>query len=98
MTGAGVDSINTRIVNSTLMYDVILVVVSEGISLSGGKGVFRSVIVGTLLIGTFLNGMTILDIKQTMQNLIKSFILLAVIFGDSLLNPHDEQTAPQGDI
>jgi ribose transport system permease protein len=94
----GVTLMNTRIVNSTLLYDVILVVVLGGISLSGGKGGIRNVIVGTLLIGTLLNGMTILDIQYTGQNVIKSVILLVAIVVDSILNPRDEQTAQQGDI
>jgi ribose transport system permease protein len=95
---AGVNLMNTRIVNSTLLYDVILVVVLGGVSLSGGKGGIRNVIVGTLLIGTLLNGMTILDIQYTGQNVIKSVILLIAIVVDSILNPRDEQTAQQGDI
>lgn len=94
----GVTLMNTRIVNSTLLYDVILVVVLGGVSLSGGKGGIRNVIVGTLLIGTLLNGMTILDIQYTGQNVIKSVILLVAIVVDSILNPRDEQTAQQGDI
>jgi ribose transport system permease protein len=94
----GVTLMNTRIVNSTLLYDVILVVVLGGISLSGGKGGVRNVIVGTLLIGTLLNGMTIMDIQYTGQNVIKSVILLIAIVVDSILNPRDEQTAQQGDI
>jgi ribose transport system permease protein len=94
----GVTLMNTRIVNSTLLYDVILVVVLGGISLSGGKGGVRNVIVGTLLIGTLLNGMTIMDIQYTGQNVIKSVILLIAIVVDSVLNPRDEQTAQQGDI
>jgi ribose transport system permease protein len=94
----GVTLMNTRIVNSTLLYDVILVVVLGGVSLSGGKGGIRNVIVGTLLIGTLLNGMTILDIQYTGQNVIKSVILLIAIVVDSILNPRDEQTAQQGDI
>ena len=98
ITAAGVTQMNTRIVNSTLLYDVILVVVLGGISLSGGKGGVRNVIVGTLLIGTLLNGMTIMDIQYTMQNVIKSVILLIAIVVDSVLNPRDEQTAQQGDI
>src|SRR5476649_214089 len=56
-------SINTRIINSTLLYDVILVVVVGGIGLSGGKGGMRNVIYGTLLIGLLINGLTILDIS-----------------------------------
>jgi ribose transport system permease protein len=94
----GVTSMNTRIVTSTMLYDVILVVVFGGISLSGGKGGVRNVLVGTLLIGTLLNGMTIMDIQYTVQNIIKGAILLMAIVADSLLNPRDEQTAQQGDI
>ena len=94
----GVGTINTRIINSTLLYDVILVVVLGGISLSGGKGGVRNVIVGTLLIGTLLNAMTIMDVQYTIQNVIKSVILLMAIVIDSLINPRDEQTAQQGDI
>jgi len=56
--------------------------------------------VGTLLVGVLLNGMTINDIPYTLQNLIKSVILLIAIIIDSVINPRDEQTAQQeqGDI
>ena len=54
--------------------------------------------VGALLIGIMLNAMTIIDISNIYQNLIKSTILLVAIVVDSLLNPRDEQTAQQGDI
>lgn len=91
-------SMNTRLVSSTLVYDAILVVVLGGIGLSGGKGSVRSVIVGTILIGILLNGLTILDIQFATQNLIKSVVLLIAIVIDSVLNPRDEQTAQQGDI
>jgi len=95
---ANVDSMNTRIVNSTLVYDVILVVVLGGIGLGGGKGGIRNVIVGTLLIGILLNGMTIMNVPFLAQNIIKGVILLAAIVADTLLNPRDEQTSQQGDI
>jgi ribose transport system permease protein len=95
---ATVSSMNTRLANTTMIYDVILIVVIGGIGLSGGKGGVRNVIVGTLLIGTLLNGMTILDISFTEQKIIKSLILLVAIVVDSVINPRDEQTAQQGDI
>jgi ribose transport system permease protein len=98
LTASSLLSINTRVVNSTLLYDIILVVVIGGIGLSGGKGGMRNVIVGALLIGIMLNAMTIIDIPNIYQNLIKSTILLIAIIVDSLLNPRDEQTAQQGDI
>lgn len=93
-----VSSMNTRIALSTLVYDVILVVVLGGIGLSGGKGGIRNVVVGTLLIGILLNGMTIMNLSYTMQNILKGVILLAAIVIDTVLNPRDEQTAQHGDI
>lgn len=98
VTAATVATMNTRVANSSLVYDVILVVVLGGIGLSGGKGGVRNVIVGTLLIGILINGMTIMNLEYTTQNIIKSVILLIAIVVDSALNPRDEQTAQQGDI
>lgn len=98
LTASSLLSINTRVVNSTLLYDIILVVVIGGIGLSGGKGGMRNVIVGAILIGIMLNAMTIIDIPNIYQNLIKASILLVAIIVDSFLNPRDEQTAQQGDI
>ncbi len=95
---ASVSSMPTRIYNSTMVYDVVLVVVLGGIGLSGGRGGVQNVIVGTLLIGTMLNGMTIMDISYSMQNIIKGVVLLAAILIDSILNPRNEETAQQGDI
>jgi len=98
LTAASLHSINTRVVNSTLLYDIVLVAVIGGIGLSGGKGGVRNVLVGAALIGIMLNAMTILDISLLYQNLIKSTILLFAIIVDGVLNPRDEQTAQQGDI
>ncbi|MCV0396715.1 MAG: ABC transporter permease [Rhizobiaceae bacterium] len=98
VTATALSGINTRVALSTMVYDVILVVVLGGIGLSGGKGGIRNVIVGTLLIGILLNGMTIMNLSYTVQNILKSVILLAAIVVDTLLNPRDEQTAQHGDI
>jgi ribose transport system permease protein len=95
---ASVNSMPTRIFNSTLIYDVILVVVLGGIGLSGGRGGVLNVIIGTLLIGTMLNGMTIMDVSYSGQNLVKGVVLLAAVIADSFLNPRNEETAQQGDI
>lgn len=95
---ASVNSMPTRIYNSTLIYEVILVVVLGGIGLSGGRGGVLNVVIGTLLIGTLLNGMMILDVSYSTQNLVKGVILLIAILIDSFLNPRNEETAQQGDI
>jgi ribose transport system permease protein len=95
---ASVNSMPTRIFNSTMVYDVVLVVVLGGIGLAGGRGGVVNVIIGTLLIGTMLNGMTIMDISYSVQNIVKGVVLLAAILIDSILNPRNEETAQQGDI
>ena len=93
VTAAAVGSMNTRLITGTMVYDVILVVVLGGIGLAGGKGGARNVLVGTLL-----NGMTIMNFDYTSQNIIKSLVLLGAIVIDTLVNPRDEQTSQQGDI
>jgi ribose transport system permease protein len=93
-----VSGINTRIYNSSLIYDVLLVVVLGGIGLSGGKGGVRNVIVGTILVGVLIDGMTILNVNYTAQNLVKGVILLGALALDAIVNPRDEQTSQSGDI
>ncbi len=92
------NNMDTRIFNLTWIYDVILVVVLGGIGLSGGRGGALSVVVGTLLMGTIINGMTIMNISYEAQSLIRGVVLLAAIALDSVINPRNEETAQQGDI
>jgi len=95
---SSIGSVETRLAQSTMVYDVVLVTVIGGIGLSGGKGGMRNVLIGTALVGILLNGMTILDTPYTVQSILKSLVLMFAIVADSLLNPRDEQTAQQGDI
>ena len=81
----------------SLIFDVILVVVLGGISLVGGRGGVLSVVAGCALIGTLLNGFTIMDVNSEVQNIIKGVVLLGAIVLDNFLRPRDEETARQGD-
>ncbi len=94
---ASTSSLNLRFVESTLIFDVILVVVLGGVSLVGGRGSVASVLVGTALIGTLLNGLTILNFSNLAQDIIKGLVLLGAIVIDNRLHPRDEETAKQGD-
>lgn len=89
---------DTRIYNLSLIYDIILVVVLGGVGLSGGRGGVSSVLVGALLVGTIINGMTLMNLALDVQNLLKGLVLLIAIGLDSILNPRNEETAQQGDI
>ena len=96
---ASVNSMPTRIFNSTLIYDVILVVVLGGIGLSGGRGGVVNVVIGTLLIGTMLNGMTIMDVSYSgAEPRSRAWCCWSRSSIDSFLNPRNEETAQQGDI
>ncbi len=91
-------SVDLRIINSTLNFDAILVVVLGGISLSGGRGGIGSVLAGTALIGTLLNGMVIMNLSAEVQNIVKGLVLLGAILLDNALHPTDEEVMRQGDI
>ncbi|MGH7899441.1 MAG: ABC transporter permease, partial [Candidatus Binatia bacterium] len=78
MAGA-VDGFNTQVIDSTLIYDVLLVVVVGGVSLVGGRGGVTSVFAGISLIGVLLNGMTLADLNVYQQNIVKGLILLAAL-------------------
>ena len=95
---AEVGNVNMQVVNSTMIFDVVLVVVLGGVSLLGGRGGILSVIAGTLLIGTLLNTMVIMNFDTNIQNIVKSIVLLAALVVDNRLHPRDEETARQGDI
>ncbi len=86
-----------QIVESTMIFDVILVVVLGGVSLVGGRGNVVSVVAGTLLIGVLLNAMTIMNLDIQTQDMIKGAVLLLAIMLDSYIHPRDEETAKQGD-
>jgi ribose transport system permease protein len=86
-----------QVAESTLIFDVIMVVVLGGVSLVGGRGSVLGVIAGTLLIGLLLNGMTSMDLDIETQNIIKGVVLLGAIVLDSYLHPLDEETSKQGD-
>jgi len=94
---ASVDGFNIQIIDSTLIYDVLLVVVVGGVSLVGGRGGVGSVLCGILLIGVMLNGMTLLDLNVYQQNIVKGLVLLSALVLDNRLHPRDEETVRQGD-
>ncbi len=90
--------VNTQLVSTSLIFDVILVVVVSGVSLHGGRGRIRGVVMATLLIGILLNGLTMMDVNTDVQNIVKGILLLGAILLDNKLNPRDEETARQGDM
>lgn len=87
--------VDLKAVNSTMIFDVILVTVIGGCSLAGARGGVGSVLAGLLLVGVLLNGMILMDINAQLQNIIKGGVLLCVLIVDHWLHPFDEEAARQ---
>ncbi|MFT3803947.1 MAG: ABC transporter permease [Burkholderiaceae bacterium] len=90
-------SMNLQIITGTMIFDVVLVVVLGGVSLVGGRGSVLSVLAGALLIGVLLNGLTIMNVNNQIQDIVRGLVLLGAIVLDNRLHPRDEETARQGD-
>lgn len=62
-----------------LELDTIAIVCIGGISLAGGRGNLIGVIIGTIILGVINNGMNILGVDPSFQDLIKGAIILAAV-------------------
>ncbi len=91
---ASVDLLTTT---GPMIFNVILVTVLGGVSLVGGRGHVGCVLVGALLIGVIINGMTLLNLGNDTQNIVRGLVLLGAIVLDNRLHPRDEETARQGE-
>jgi len=90
-------SIDTQVISGAMIFNVILVAVLGGVSLVGGRGGVISVLAGALLIGVVLNGMTLLNLNNDVQDIVRGLVLLGAIVVDNRLHPRDEETARQGE-
>lgn len=97
MLMATLSSIDTQMISGSMIFNVILVAVLGGVSLVGGRGSVFCVLAGALLIGVVLNGMTLLNLNDDLQNIVRGLVLLGAIVLDNRLHPRDEETARQGE-
>ncbi|MGY6283733.1 ABC transporter permease [Methylorubrum extorquens] len=81
--------VDLQLANSTLIFDVLLVVVLGGVSLSGGQGGILGVMAATVFIGILMNAMTILDVGSQVQSIAKGAALLLVIVADGFFRRGD---------
>ncbi len=65
--------------------DVITSVVLGGVSMAGGQGRIYMVIVGVLIMGILVNGMTMIGISEFVQQFVKGMVLIAAVAFDSFI-------------
>ncbi|MBI4925652.1 MAG: hypothetical protein HY843_06985, partial [Bdellovibrio sp.] len=63
--------------------DAIAAVVIGGTSLKGGVGSIRGSILGAFFIGILNNGMSLLDVTEFYQKVIKGFIIILAVWLDT---------------
>ena len=71
-------------VNSGQPMDIITAVVLGGVSTTGGEGKIVRVVVGLLIMGVLMTGMTMMNIPDYYQRVVKGVVLIAAITYDIL--------------
>jgi ribose transport system permease protein len=66
-------------VGSGMEMDAIAAVVLGGTALSGGKGKIFNTIIGSLIIGVIINGLTIMGAQYNIQQIIKGIIIIVAV-------------------
>ena len=62
-----------------LALDVIAAVILGGVSLFGGRGTIIGVLAGSLIIGVMNNGLVLLGVSSSVQEIIKGIIIIAAV-------------------
>ena len=64
--------------------DAITAVVLGGTSLFGGRGIILGSLVGTLIVGVFRNGLTLMGISSVYQILVTGILVILAVATDQL--------------
>lgn len=77
---------STAGVGKQMELDAIAACVIGGTSLSGGKGKVLGVIIGALIIGTLINGMTLMSASEESKLIVRGTVLALAVWIDVRLN------------
>lgn len=66
--------------------DVVTAVVIGGVSINGGKGKISGAFIGALIIGVLGNGLTIMNIGEYYQQVVKGVVLILAVAFDTFSN------------
>ncbi len=66
--------------------DVVTAVVIGGVSINGGKGTIVGAFIGAVIIGVLSNGLTIMNIGEYYQQVVKGGVLILAVAFDALSN------------
>jgi len=59
--------------------DIIAAVIIGGTSLTGGEGKIKGTLIGVIFLGVLVNGMTLLNINEYWQHVVRGLLILAAV-------------------
>ncbi len=68
--------------------DVISAVIIGGTSLFGGKGSIRGTLIGVLFLGVIVNGMTLLNVSEYWQYVVRGMLIISAVLLNHALENH----------
>jgi len=68
--------------------DVISAVIIGGTSLFGGKGTIRGTLIGVLFLGVIVNGMTLLNVSEYWQYVVRGALIIGAVLMNHALDRH----------
>jgi D-xylose transport system permease protein len=72
------------LVNPYLLLNAIAAAVIGGVSLFGGRGSVWGVVVGSLIVGSLINGLALLNVGPDVVEMVEGLVLLAAVLIDAL--------------
>ncbi len=69
--------------------DVIAAVIIGGTSLAGGAGTIRGTMVGVIFLGVIINGMTLLNVNEYWQHIVRGALILGAVLINRMQSPRD---------
>ena len=70
--------------------DVISAVIIGGTSLFGGKGTIRGTLIGVLFLGVIVNGMTLLNVSEYWQYVVRGALIIGAVLMNHALERHSK--------
>ncbi len=71
--------------------DVISSVIIGGTSLFGGRGQIWGTLIGVMFLGIIINGMTLMNVSEYWQYVVRALLILGAVLLNSVLEKHREQ-------
>jgi D-xylose transport system permease protein len=79
-------------IDPTLLLNAIAAAVIGGVSLFGGRGSVWAVVLGSLIIGSLVNGLALMNQSAAVSEMVEGVVLLIAVTVDALIRRAQQRT------